>query len=131
MNELLTLSQEYGWVLVVALYALLNPDKIARIFSPIFPPIFRWLEARREREIEEKRDHEQLLTAQYESVFEIVKETIQWMRKDFTELNGRLEAVVIQVRELRSAIDRNNMLLTSFNASLTELSDQVQSNKKK
>lgn len=106
MDEILSNPGAYGWGLVLVAFILLNPDKVAKIFSPIFPPFFRWLDRRRERERDDLLAREQIALNNSDYAFKIIENTLDWMRFSFTELSTRLDDLSIQTKELRGAIER-------------------------
>lgn len=107
------------------LYAITNADKIGRALGVVFPPVLKLFEKQAEDVRKAKRDELDRQTEQYTAMFEIVKETISWMRQDFRDLMAKIDTLNQNTTKLQYAIDRNNALTTAFNVSITEMSDRI------
>ena len=51
MVELLALGNQYGWLLVLSVFLLLNAGRIAERMGPLFPPLAKMLERDRQNRV--------------------------------------------------------------------------------
>ena len=137
-------ASNWGWLVALLIYAVINGDKIAARLGTFIPPVAGWLEKRAKikAETDARRSNGQSAVLQHviasdtrgemtqvsviERMITILETTLDRAFAGGEVTNKALADVFKQLGELRSVVARHNDLLGGYGQVVAHLADEVE-----